>query len=112
MAEAPSDSDPHTASTLSAWISKVPEEVVAVARSNGVWKFKLEFQDSTMLSSHFVQDVLDDQFGLKHFRSIHIEWDELWVDDIPEDLEGGRIRNLARTLDAMIDASEDVDWLA
>lgn len=111
MAEAPFGSDPHTTSTLGAWTRKVPEEVVAVARSDGVWEFKIEFQDSTTQSSPSIRDALDNHLGLKHFRSVHIKWAEQWVYDIPADLEGDGIRNLTRTLDTMIDASEDVVWL-
>lgn len=107
----PSDSDADAASTLQGWIKKVPEEVVAVARFGGAWRFKIGSQESTVPSSLFVFDDPNDELALESSNSIRIVWNTQWIHAIPGDLDRDRYLDLAKTLDGMTDASKDFIWL-
>lgn len=112
MAEVAAASDADAGSTLREWTRKVPEEVVEVGRFDGTWVFNIKFEDSVIPPSLFTLDNRDDQLALNSSKFIDIWWEEQWmqVQDIPEDLGRDGILELARTLETMIDASEDVIW--
>ncbi len=72
MTEARGDSNVDPGSILSERIRMVPEEVVEVARSDGTWMFKIEFQESTVPSSLLIRHQLDDHLPLTSSKSIRI----------------------------------------
>lgn len=110
MAQSPAASDADARSTQSGWMRMVPEEVVEVGRFDGTWAFKIEFQESAVPSSLLIRNGLDDHIALAASKSLHIVWDEQWMQDIPGDLRRDGVLELTRTLEAMIDANEDVVW--
>lgn len=110
MAEPPAPKDADAESTLCKWTRKVPEEVVEVARIAGTWVFNIKFKESVIPPSLFIPDNRDDQLALASAKFFDIVWEEQWMQDIPEDLGRDGILELARTLETMIDAREDVFW--
>ena len=111
MSEVRADSNEDAGWIQSGPIKKFAHEVVEVARIDGTWMFKVEFQESTIPLSPLIRHHLRDRLPLDFAKSIHIVWNEQWMHDVPEDLEGHCYRNLARTLDAIVDPGEDVVWL-
>ena len=112
MAQRPAVKDGLGDSSESEWMRKVPEEVVGVGRFDDTWMFRIGYGESTLPSSVLMRDGLVNHVALAGAKSVHIVWKEQWKYDIPEDLERDGILELTRTLDAMIDANEDVVWLA
>lgn len=110
MAEVPAASNVDAGSTLRKWTRKVPEEVVEVGRFDGTWVFNIKFKESVLPPSLFILDDPDDQLALAPSKFFGILWEEQWMQNIPEDLGRDGILELARTLETMIDASEDVIW--
>lgn len=108
MAEAPAASDADAGSTLRKWTGKVPEEVVEVGRFHGTWVFNIKFKESVIPPSLFILDNRDDRLALASSKFFGIVWEDQWMPYIPEDLGRDSILKLARTLDTMIDASENV----
>lgn len=96
---------------LSGPMKKVPDDVVRVERNDGTWRFKIEFREETVPASLLHRHHVGDRLPLHSARAIRIVWDEQWMHDIPEGLEGHRYRNLAKALDATVDPGEDVVWL-
>lgn len=112
ISEVRADSNMNAGSMMLERIERVPDGVVKVARADGTWMFKVEFQEANVPSSLLTRSHLDEHPTLRNSKSIRIVWNEQWMDDVPGDLEGDRYWNLARTLDTIIGPSEDVVWLA
>lgn len=97
---------------LSGPIKKVPDDVVEVERIGGTWRFKIEFREETVPVSLLLRHHIGDHLPLNSAKSIRIDWDQQWMHNIPEGLEGHRYRNLAKALEAIVDPGEDLVWLS
>lgn len=91
-------------------VEKIPDEVVEVERIDGTWRFKIEFQESAIPTSRLIYQYQHDRLPLSSWKSTRIVWYDEWMHNIPKGLDGYLYRNLARTLDAITDPSENVVW--
>lgn len=110
MAEIQTDSSETVGPTVLRSIEKIPDSVVEVARNGGIWRFKIEFRESTIPLPFLIQHHLVDRLLLTSSEAIRILWKEEWMHDAPDDLDGHRYRYLAKVLDAIVDPHRDITW--
>ncbi len=90
---------------------KVPERITKVVRKHGIWKFEVQYQDSTVRREQF-SSLSNAQLRdlVAASGSTYFTWDTQWINGVPDELQSEGYWSITDKLQTLVPGNDDIEW--